>query len=232
MVYSANFGPANTTYPQISPTAFLVDRCENVYVSGWGGGIDPGDGYNNSSTFGLTTINNPLRATTDGADFYFFVLQRDAGSQLYGSFFGQVNGNLGDHVDGGTSRFDVQGVIYEAICANCDGGAPFPVTQNAAFGTNGAVGIGGCNEAAVKIAFNFAGVSAGLKVVTHGRGDSVGCVPLSATFSDTIRNAKSYIWNFGDGSPSLNATNATGGSYLYGDGQLSRDADRYRQQQL
>ena len=61
----------------------------------------------------------------------------------------------------------------------------------------------GCNEAGVKIAFNFAGVSAGLKTVTHGRGDSVGCVPLSASFQDTIRNAKSYIWIFGDGTPPL-----------------------------
>jgi len=36
IVYSSNFGPANSTYPNISPTAFLIDRCENVYVSGWG----------------------------------------------------------------------------------------------------------------------------------------------------------------------------------------------------
>jgi hypothetical protein len=58
----------------------------------------------------------------------------------------------------------------------------------------------------VKIAFNFAGVSAGLKTVTHGRGDSVGCAPLSVSFQDTIRNAVSYIWNFGDGTPALATT--------------------------
>ena len=34
-------------------------------------------------------------------------------------------GGLGDHVDGGTSRFDKQGVIYEAICANCYGHGNF-----------------------------------------------------------------------------------------------------------
>ena len=27
--------------PNISPVAFLVDRCENVYVSGWGGSPFP-----------------------------------------------------------------------------------------------------------------------------------------------------------------------------------------------
>jgi gliding motility-associated-like protein len=210
MVYSANFGPGGTPYPNISSVAFLVDRCQNVYVSGWGGGIDPGEGYHNSGTNGLTPTSGAIRSTTDNQDFYFFVLQRDAASQLYGSFFGQVEASttedgqtissLGDHVDGGTSRFDQQGVIYQAICANCGGIAKFPTTAGAAFTKNGALGAGaGCNEAAVKIAFNFAGVSAGLKVVTNGRGDSVGCVPLNAVFSDTIRNAKSYIWNFGDG---------------------------------
>ena len=101
-------------------------------------------------------------------------------------------------MDGGTSRFDKQGVIYEAICANCYGGAQFPTTPGAYKTANG-TGSLGCNEAAVKIAFNFAGVAAGLKTVTHGRGDSVGCVPLTVTLSDTIRNAQSYIWVFGDG---------------------------------
>ena len=37
-VYSTIFGTASPI-PNISPTAFLVDRCENVYVSGWGGDI-------------------------------------------------------------------------------------------------------------------------------------------------------------------------------------------------
>lgn len=35
-VYSTVFGSPNAPGPNISPTAFLVDRCENVYVSGWG----------------------------------------------------------------------------------------------------------------------------------------------------------------------------------------------------
>ena len=215
IVYSANFGPGGEPYPSISPTAFLVDRCENVYVSGWGGGPNiyerytGSDGESGVGTSGLTATANALRASTDDNDFYFFVLQKNAASQLYGSFFGQVGGVYGDHVDGGTSRFDAQGVIYEAICANCYGGATFPTTLGVFGPSNGTDNRGqttGCNEAGVKIAFNFAGVAAGLKVVTHGRGDSVGCVPLLATFQDTIRNAKSYIWNFGDGGGNFSTT--------------------------
>ncbi|MBS1664292.1 MAG: PKD domain-containing protein [Bacteroidetes bacterium] len=212
IVYSANFGPGNEPYPCISPTAFLVDRCENVYVSGWGGGIDVHDHYANSGVTGLTTTNDAMKKVTDrdSADFYFFVLQKNASAQLYGSFFGQSNGRLGDHVDGGTSRFDDQGVIYQAICANCDGPDNiFPTTSAAIYQHNGALSIGGCNEAAVKIAFQFAGVAAGLKTTTHGRGDSVGCIPLTVTLQDTISNAKSYIWNFGDGSAEVKTTSNT-----------------------
>jgi hypothetical protein len=61
-----------------------------------------------------------LTRTTDNQDMYFFVLSKNAQSQLYGSYFGE-NGGLGEHVDGGTSRFDQNGVIYQSICANCGG---------------------------------------------------------------------------------------------------------------
>jgi hypothetical protein len=62
-----------------------VDRCENVYVSGWGGGINTI--YNtNQSTVGLTVTSDAIKNTTDGQDLYFFVLEKNATSQLYGSF--------------------------------------------------------------------------------------------------------------------------------------------------
>jgi gliding motility-associated-like protein len=206
-IYSTVFGKG-AAYPDISPTAFLVDRCENVYVAGWGGGIETeGNGaavYHNSKTTGLSTTPNALKKTTDGNDFYFFVMKKDAVSQLYGSFFGQTGG-LGNHVDGGTSRFDKQGVIYEAICANCYGMGTFPTTLNAWSPKNG-TGASGCNLAAVKIALNFAGVAADPRSLINGRYDSSGCVPLDVLFKDTVHNAKLYIWSFGDGSPDTSTT--------------------------
>jgi gliding motility-associated-like protein len=204
-VYSTTFGKGDV-FPDISPTAFLVDRCENVYVAGWGGGLET-EGravYNNSTTSGLSVTPDAIKKTTDNADFYFFVLAKNATGQLYGSFFGQ-NGGLGDHVDGGTSRFDKQGIIYEAICANCYDQAAFPTTPGTWSPQNG-TGQNGCNLAAVKIAFNFAGVSADVKPYINGILDSSGCIPLTVLLSDTIRNAKSYIWNFGDGTPDTSST--------------------------
>ena len=135
MVYSTVFGSTGPpNLPNISPTAFLVDRCENVYVSGWGGKSNTGFGEGN--TTGMPTTPDAIKPETDasGSDFYFFVLKKDAASQLYGSFFGQEDPPLGvnnpvtfgDHVDGGTSRFDRNGVIYQAMCANCFRTVHFP----------------------------------------------------------------------------------------------------------
>lgn len=212
-VYSTTWGTPSAAGagPNISPVAFLVDRCENVYVSGWGGIVDHGNGYPSSGTAGLPITPSPAQGTTDGSDFYFFVMQKNATGQLYGSFFGQKGGNFQEHVDGGTSRFDVNGVIYQAICANCYGGAVFPTKPRNVFapdnGTLKAGTIGGCNEAGVKIAFNLAGVGSGVKASINGKAFSnLGCIPLLVNFTDTIGNAVTYDWNFGDGTPDLTTT--------------------------
>src|SRR6185436_20071441 len=153
----------------------------------------------NAGTLGMPVTPDALPGTPDGRDFYFFVLKRDAAGQLYGSYFGQ-NGGYTDHVDGGTSRFDQNGVIYEAICANCkelDPGAVFPTTAGAWSDSNPSNFGGKCNLALVKIAFNLAGVKAGIQSIINGvPRDSAGCVPLTVDFTDTVHNAKSYEWNF------------------------------------
>ncbi len=209
-VYSTVFGKGVASgIPDISPVAFLVDRCENVYVSGWGGSINSSQGYiNGQSTQGLTVTSNAVQSNTDGSDFYYFVLARDATSQLYGSFFGALQGELGDHVDGGTSRFDRNGVIYQAQCGFCNGGPnPFPTTPGAWAPTkpNSAT----CNLAAVKIAFELAGVTTGVRSSVEGVPRTKGCVPFTVDFTDTLALGQQYIWNFGDGSAEVTTTTPT-----------------------
>ena len=199
-VYSTTFGK-NAPNPSISPVAFLVDRCENVYVSGWGGGLDPGLGYPNSNTNGLPT-RNPLQGSTDGDDFYFFVLQRDATGILFGSYFG--GNKLLEHVDGGTSRFDRNGVIYQGLCAWCYEGPPptprYPLTIPAQAPPR-------CNYGALKIAFNLDGVKAGIKTLDRR---TKYCVPATITFIDTTGfAAQSRTWNFGDGSADVGGNRDT-----------------------
>lgn len=198
-VYSTVFGKSGTD-PSISPIAFLVDRCENVYVSGWGGGINVGQGYSTGNTFGLPQVNPlaPIPAA-DGKDFYFFVLKKDATSQLFGSHYGESGGTTGDHVDGGTSRFDANGIIYQAICANCQGRISnpqvfFPATANAWARINGG---SGCNQGSVKIEMNFAGIGTEVQSSIDGDvKDTVGCVPLTVNFKDLQAKGVRYYWNF------------------------------------
>lgn len=201
-VYSTTFGTGSSA-PNISPVAFLVDRCENVYVSGWGGAIQSNaSSYPAAGTSGLTTTADAIQSRTDGRDFYFFVLKRNASAQLFGSFFGQ-SGGATDHVDGGTSRFDRNGVIYQAICANCkglNGGVQiqYPTTPGAWAETNPSPS---CNLAMVKIEMDFAGVRAAPQSSINGvRRDTAGCVPLTVDFTDTLKTGVTYEWDFGDGS--------------------------------
>ncbi|SHK87028.1 gliding motility-associated C-terminal domain-containing protein [Chitinophaga jiangningensis] len=202
IVYSTTFGKARTSsrLPSISPTAFLVDRCENVYVSGWGGGINPAEGYPNSGTGGLP-LKNPLQSLTDGMDFYFIVLQKDVTDILFGSYFGGAG--LFEHVDGGTSRFDRNGIIYQGICAWCQTGSDsrprYPTTPGAYSSTPPR----SCNYGALKIAFNLDGVKAGIKTLERKNNY---CVPETITFIDTTQvyvNTSFYRWDFGDGSPEV-----------------------------
>ena len=203
-VYSTVFGKGGSS-PDISPIAFLVDRCENVYVSGWGGSINTGFGYPNSNSGGLSVVNptNP-GFVGDNNDFYIFVLERNALSQLYGGYYGN-RGGVGDHVDGGTSRFDKQGVIYQAVCSCGNAGTGFPTSPGTESSTNNAAGTGNggeCNLAVFKIALELAGVGTGVRSAIDGVSrDTSGCVPLLVNFTDTIAVAKKWIWNFNDGSP-------------------------------
>jgi gliding motility-associated-like protein len=226
-VYSTAFGKGDvfSTAPDISPVAFLVDRCENVYVSGFGGSI--GTTYPSAGAQGLPVTPDAIKASPDlstvpgstlgqGRDFYFFVLKRNAESQLYGSYFGQndpANTLGGDHVDGGTSRFDQNGAIYQGICASCGSNQPFPTTPPVWADTKGAGAT--CNLAMVKIEFNFAGVGSGVQSSIAGvPRDTAGCVPLTVDFSDTLLQAVKYYWDFGDGNTAITTMANASNTYL------------------
>lgn len=215
-VYSTVFG-TNSSTPNISPTAFLVDRCENVYVSGWGGRVLSGGSlpqFPTAGTQGLTITPDAIQTQTDGKDFYFFVLEKDATKQLFGSYFGQQDGpgtNSTDHVDGGTSRFDVAGTIYQGICANC-GGGQFPTTPGVVGPSNPS---GRCNQAVIKISLDLSGVRSGIKSsIGAVDGDTMACVPVTVNFRDTIGLGKTYEWDFGDGTRVV--TNAGNVSHPFG----------------
>lgn len=197
IIYSTRFGNGNGR-PNISPTAFLVDTCENVYVAGWGtnSGAFASFGIDDMTTMPLTS--DALKSNTDGTDFYFIVLSKNAQELLYGSYFGgnpSSTGNAIEHVDGGTSRFDKRGIIYQAMCAGCGGNSSTPTTPGVWSPTNAS---GNCNELGLKLEFNLSGTSVDLDAFPR----ATGCVPLTVQFQGTINNAAEFTWYFGDGATS------------------------------
>ena len=178
----------------ISPSAFTVDKCGRVYLSGWGE-LGPGTGTGN--TTGLDITNDAAQKTTDGRDFYIAVYTTDLKDLIYGTFWGG-NSNRGEHVDGGTSRFDKRGVMYQAICAACGTGSgsnPYPTYPNAVYGplsrhnntTN-------CNNAVVKIDLE------GSAIFSEFEHSEITCsVPQKVDFTNFTQDATSFTWKMGDG---------------------------------
>ena len=44
---------------------------------------------------------------------------------VYGTYFGGLSANSEEHVDGGTSRFDRNGIVYQSVCGGCGGYSDF-----------------------------------------------------------------------------------------------------------
>lgn len=138
--------------PQISPTAFLVDSCERIFVSGWGGQTNASPNGHGGNTAKMVTTPGTYDSTTDGSDFYLAVFSKNMGKLLYATFIGGGSGGnpLGEHVDGGTSRFDPQGIVYQSVCGGCGGRSDFPTTDDAYSRVNNSTN---CNNALFKLDF-------------------------------------------------------------------------------
>jgi len=113
----------------ISPTAFLVSDCNKIFITGWGGSTNAISQANFSTTSGLPITPDAYQSSTDGSDFYLAVLEEEATGLLYATYFG--GGVSNEHVDGGTSKFSKDGVVYQAVCSGCGSNDDFPTTSTA-----------------------------------------------------------------------------------------------------
>lgn len=203
-IFSTRIGSGGNT-PNISPTAFLVTDCNNLYLGGWGGSANSPTltiqnqtytfNYVGGNTFGLPVTPGAFQTATSGNDFYFMVLSADASEFLYGTFFGGTESAT--HVDGGTSRFDKQGIVYHAVCAGCGGESDFPAInvpsqhqQNRS--TN-------CNNAVFK--FDLSVLKARLQTNSEQLdepGFNTVCIPDRIVFQNRSSGGKTFEWNLGD----------------------------------
>lgn len=201
--------------PNISPTAFLVDNCYNIYFSGWGSNEGSGPGFHSGTTNGLPVTPDAMISQTDGNDFYLGVLDKDAQHLIYATYFG--GSQTHDHVDGGTSRFNKEGVVYHSICGSCPDNYPtqkyisdIPTTANAVFPQNLSPR---CSNASFKLDFNIT-----YSVESDFLANPVnGCMPLTVNFTNRSLHGTDYLWVFGDGATdtSYNSTHTytKGGKY-------------------
>lgn len=176
-ILSTVFGTGGAT-TDISLTAFMVDQCGHAYVSGFG------------PTAGLPVTDDAFQSVSVSNDFYFIVFETDFVGLLYATFFGGAN--TSEHVDGGTSRFDKDGIIYQGVCA-C--GSDFPTTENAYSPNSG----GGCNLGSIKMDFNLIGSDFKDQI-----GDTLFCVdaPYLIPFQGAGDTIAHHYWTFGDGGSS------------------------------
>lgn len=179
---------------EISPTAFLVSNCGEIYLAGWGGNVNVNNspGATHSSSNGLPVTPDAFQPNTNGNNFWLAVLEEDATALNYATFIGGTTSSY-NHVDGGTSRFDKNGNIYHAVCGACGGVNNGFSTTDEAWSTQNP--SPNCNLAAFK--FELSSIEA---VVAAP--DPLVCLPDPVVFNNNSANGNEFEWHFGDGQSS------------------------------
>ncbi len=192
-VFSTTFGTSSGEV-DIALSAFLVNECNYIFVSGWGGLTNTiNGGALFSTTIGLPITPNAIQPITDGSDYYLAMFDEDADTLKFATFFGGNGSN--DHVDGGTSRFDKRGIVYQAVCASCGTAFDdFPTTPGAyTEATDPAVN---CNLGVFK--FDLSNLTTEADVY----GTPFYCVGDTVYFQNLSNGGSRQVWDFADGDSS------------------------------
>ncbi len=163
------------------PIGFMIDSCNYIYMSALG-----------------ANSNNPLTAnahqTTPGS-FYLCVLTPGMLNLHYATFMGA----LGDHIDGGGSRFDPFGTVYHSVCTSS------PTAYASATSYSPTKVSPSWDVASFKFDFEVAKSNGNFVI---GPQDSI-CIPSISTFTHFDNGTTIFEWDFGDGSPLFYGSNPT-----------------------
>lgn len=195
-IWSTTFGaPGSPSF--IVPSAFLVDYCGFLSFSVWAGNVNA---PLSSTTIGLPVTPDAFQSTSTGSDFYLGVLTEDAASLHYATFFGGAQDN--EHVDGGTSRFDKNGVVYQCVCSGCGpSDNDLPITPGVWSATNNSEN---CNAALFK--FDLSEFSA----IVNEAVQSNFCLNQAIQFQNLSTGTSEFFWDFGDGNTSTEVSPSHG----------------------
>lgn len=195
--FSTVFGSSRAVgMVDLVPTAFLVNSCGNIYVAGWGGRVNQNRGYNRySTTSGLPVSADAYKPETSGSNFYFAIFEAEARSFLYGTYFGSQaptdpDEERGDHLDGGTCRFDKNGIIYHSACV-CRSGSfiGFPTLNSFESNHNSS----NCNMAAFK--FDIDALDADFDILANEKvNPEVVCVGTDISLKNKSKGGRTYQW--------------------------------------
>lgn len=168
--YNTRIGAAGGGFGySMVPVAFMVDKCGFVYFSG----------YSLSGDFDLSPD-----ALYNIGGFYLGVLEPGFVALDFATYYSE------GHVDGGTSRFDNNGIVYQGVCS----GGNFTTTPDA-WATDQ---TSGWDIGVFKIDFEAEGVNAQASAAP----EISGCAPLTVNFSNLGSEALDYFWDFDDGTSS------------------------------
>ncbi len=174
IIYQTTIGNNNNTAYSFVPTAFMVDKCNSIYFSGYYAIKD------------LPTTPDAILSNVTQDAFYLGVLTPKAQDLSFGTYFGNA-----DHVDGGTSRFDKGGIVYQGVCSCVEQDRTLNTSNNA----YAQVQESRCDMGMFKIDFDIATVTAKASVLPGASG----CAPFEADFTYTGQDGEDFLWDFGDG---------------------------------
>ena len=155
------------------PVAFMVDKCNNIYFSGYG------------AVGSLPTTFDRISNTAN--TFYLGVLDPNATALSFGTYYGNA-----DHVDGGTSRFDKSGTVYQGVCSCTNA---IMNTRPDAWATSQTTQ---CDIGVFKIDFDVETVTAAATAFPA----TSGCAPFTVDLKYTGKDATTFSWDFGNGQTS------------------------------
>jgi gliding motility-associated-like protein len=163
------------------PIAFMVDICKNIYTSGHAG-------FANTIPSMFTTPN----AFYTSGGFYLMTLDPNATNVNFATYYANA-----DHVDGGTSRFDPSGKIYQAVCS---GSSSQLITTNNAYSTTQTTGW---DVGVFKIDFDLINFASAI-----GSPGISGCAPYTVNFINSS-TGNQFFWDFDDNGQTSTAFNPT-----------------------